>query len=463
MRYLSLFSGIGGFDLGLDRAGHRCVGQVEIDKDCNRVLAHHWPDVTRYQDVTKYHGKAGAAELVCGGFPCQDLSVAGKRAGLAGKRSGLWGEFRRVIAEVAPAWVLIENVPGLLSSNGGRDMGTILGRLAELGYWWAYRILDLQYFRVPQRRRRVFIVGCLANRAGAATVLFEPESCDGDSAPGREAGEDVAASLGGGAAGRGWSDDTDRAGAFVPEVYGGNDQRGPRAAAAAAVNAGGQRRQDFETENFVIAGTLQSHKQRHGHAMSTQQAAESGQLVSCTIPASDGGVNDYTPLTTHTLKAEGHDASEDGTGRGVPLVYNPHRTLQKDGSVAEGFKPDQIVDALHGPTGNKEPMVFQTRIARNGRGQPSDMAHNLTSCEGGTHADSKPHIAYAGGIRRLTPLECLRLQSFPDDWLDIDPPLSDSAKYRMCGNAVAAVVAQWIGERIMACDLTGRVAGQRKE
>src|SRR5690606_36023257 len=189
----SLFAGIGGIDLGLERAGMQVRWQVEIEDFPTRVLERHWPSVTRHRDVRQV-GKHNLepVDLICGGFPCQDLSVAGRRAGLAGERSGLFFEFMRVVAELTPRWVLIENVPGLLSSNGGRDMGTVLGALAELGYGYAYRVLDAQYFGVAQRRRRVFIVGCLGDWRSATEVLFESESCERDTPPRRKAGSGVA-------------------------------------------------------------------------------------------------------------------------------------------------------------------------------------------------------------------------------------------------------------------------------
>src|ERR1051325_8870783 len=115
MKFGSLFSGIGGFDLGLEQAGLSCEWQVEIDKDCGRVLANRFPNVTKFSDV-KDVGKLATVDVICGGFPCQDLSVAGKRAGLAGERSGLWFEFLRIITSNLPRWIVIENVPGLLSS-----------------------------------------------------------------------------------------------------------------------------------------------------------------------------------------------------------------------------------------------------------------------------------------------------------------------------------------------------------
>jgi DNA (cytosine-5)-methyltransferase 1 len=193
MKFGSLFSGIGGFDLGFEQAGMAAAWQCEIDKQAQEVLRRRF-NVEVYDDVRTIGKDAGAVDLICGGFPCQDLSIAGKRAGLAGKRSGLWFEFHRILAELTPRWVVIENVPGLLSSNGGRDFAVILRGLGELGYLPAWRILDAQYFGVPQRRRRVFIVASLGS-GRAAEVLFEREGMSGDTPPSREAGKDVAYSL----------------------------------------------------------------------------------------------------------------------------------------------------------------------------------------------------------------------------------------------------------------------------
>lgn len=176
MEFISLFSGVGGFDLGFERAGMRCIAQVETDRFARAVLERHYPDVYKLEDV-RHAGKHNlpAASLICGGFPCQDVSIAGHRAGLAGGRSGLWFEFSRLVGEIKPSWVVIENVPGLLSSNGGHDFAVILRGLVEYGYRVAWRVLDAQYFGVPQRRSRLFIVGHLGD-GRAAQVLFERES-----------------------------------------------------------------------------------------------------------------------------------------------------------------------------------------------------------------------------------------------------------------------------------------------
>jgi DNA (cytosine-5)-methyltransferase 1 len=165
----------------MERNGVKVVATVEIDKKCNEVLAKHFPTAKQFTDVQQVTGKdlldAGfdpTRGIITGGFPCQDLSVAGKRAGLAGERSGLFWEIARLVEETQTEWFILENVPGLLSSNGGKDFGIVLGEMAKLGYRVGWRVLDAQYFGVPQRRRRVFIVG---SRSGDAErigkVLFE--------------------------------------------------------------------------------------------------------------------------------------------------------------------------------------------------------------------------------------------------------------------------------------------------
>jgi len=169
VKAVSLFAGVGGFDLALTRGGAEVVASVEIDKNARKVLEKRFPTTTHLEDVKSVTGKKlfelgfNSDGIIVGGFPCQDLSVAGKRRGLAGERSGLFFEVVRLLDETKAKWFILENVPGLLSSNGGRDLGIVIGALAELGYGIAYRILDAQYFGVPQRRRRIFIVGCLGD------------------------------------------------------------------------------------------------------------------------------------------------------------------------------------------------------------------------------------------------------------------------------------------------------------
>lgn len=193
MRVGSLFAGIGGFDLGLEKAGWHVRWQVEVDPRCIGVLKRHWPGVDRYHDIREVSAdELAPVDLVCAGFPCQGVSVAGRRLGLRDPRSALFWEFTRVVQALRPRWVVLENVPGLLSSAGGRDMATVLWALEELGYGWAYRTLDSRYFGVAQRRRRVFIVGSLGDWAGASKVLFERQGRSWDTRPGRKTGQEAA-------------------------------------------------------------------------------------------------------------------------------------------------------------------------------------------------------------------------------------------------------------------------------
>lgn len=192
MRYGSLFSGIGGFDIGFDHAGMECAWQCEIDPKAREVLAKHWPNVERFEDVrTIGKHNLSPVDVICGGFPCQDVSIAGKRSGLAGERSGLWFEFARIIDELEPGYVVIENVPGLLSSQHGRDFAVILQWLVKRGYGVAWRVIDAQYFGVAQRRRRVFVVASFGN-GSCAEILFEREGVSWNSPSRTKAGENIA-------------------------------------------------------------------------------------------------------------------------------------------------------------------------------------------------------------------------------------------------------------------------------
>ena len=176
---VSLFAGVGGFDLALERAGVKVVATVEWDKHAQKVLQRRFPNAALFGDIQGVTGEQLRAAgfdpsngIITGGFPCQDLSVAGKRAGLAGTRSGLFWEICRLLDETRTQTFILENVPGLLSSNNGRDMAVVIEALVERGYRIAWRVLDAQYFGVPQRRRRVFIVGCLGDAGRAPEEIL---------------------------------------------------------------------------------------------------------------------------------------------------------------------------------------------------------------------------------------------------------------------------------------------------
>ena len=192
----SLFAGIGGFDLGLERAGMRCEWQVEIDPYARAVLAKHWPDVRRHEDVRTFPPPEGewGVDVICGGFPCQDISVAGKGAGLAGARSGLWYEYARIIGELRPRYVIVENVAALLA----RGMGTVLGDLSTLGYDAEWHVIPASAVGAPHRRERVWIV---AHAHGRQVHRLRADAGDGGTIPaegqqrqfrGGDGGEDVA-------------------------------------------------------------------------------------------------------------------------------------------------------------------------------------------------------------------------------------------------------------------------------
>jgi site-specific DNA-cytosine methylase len=206
MRYLSVCSGIEAASVAWHDFGWTPVGFSEIDAFPSAVLAHRFPHVPNLGDMTKYKEwplEPGSIDILVGGTPCQSFSVAGLRKGLEDPRGSLMLTYLAIAEHFRIPTLLWENVPGVLSSNGGRDFGAFLGALGELGYRWAYRVLDAQYFGVPQRRRRVFVIASASDRIDPESVLFEPESLRGDPAPRRKARKGSAAALGAGVDERG--------------------------------------------------------------------------------------------------------------------------------------------------------------------------------------------------------------------------------------------------------------------
>ncbi|MEO7423927.1 MAG: DNA (cytosine-5-)-methyltransferase [Fibrobacteria bacterium] len=187
----SFFSGIGGFELGFEKAGFKTVFQCEIDQFCQRVLGDKWPKVKRFTDIREIDEKElPTADVWTGGFPCQDLSLArmGKREGLGGSKSGLFFQFANLIKQRTPRVILIENVPGLLSSHEGRDFGIVLSTLAEIGYSVGWRVLNSKFFGVPQSRQRLYLVGCYRDGQGPSKILFDAERRGGDPAKNKKNG-----------------------------------------------------------------------------------------------------------------------------------------------------------------------------------------------------------------------------------------------------------------------------------
>ncbi len=183
----SLFSGIGGFDLGFERAGFDVVFQCETQPFCNAILKKHWPHVVRWTDITELnegdnHARIPISDVWAGGFPCQDVSLArmGQRSGLRGSKSGLFYEFARLLGKKLPRVFILENVQGLLNSHRGEDFRILLTTLAELGYAVGWRTLNSRHFGVPQSRQRVYIVGCYRDWSGPGRILFESERSEGN-------------------------------------------------------------------------------------------------------------------------------------------------------------------------------------------------------------------------------------------------------------------------------------------
>ena len=205
MKYGSVCSGIEAATVAWHPLGWKPAFFSEIEAAPRSILAHHYPDVPLHGDFTTIGAdEYGPIDLLVGGTPCQSFSIAGLRGGLGDDRGNLALEFLRLAQRTRPKWLVWENVPGVLSSNGGRDFGSILGGLVELGYGFAYRVLDAQYFGVAQRRRRVFVVGYLGDWRSAAAVLFERHSLSGHPAPSRKTREGTTSGAASGASAGGW-------------------------------------------------------------------------------------------------------------------------------------------------------------------------------------------------------------------------------------------------------------------
>lgn len=424
---VSLFDGIGGFPLALSRCGIPTVATVEIDAACRGVTDRNLPPHKQLTDVREITGddliKIGFEPdtgILTAGWPCQGNSVAGRRGGMADPRSGLWRETARLLAETRPRWFLGENVPGLLTVNGGEDFWQVIRSLDELGYGVAWRVLDAQNFGVPQRRRRVLIVGCLGDGARPAEILLEPESGYGDSAPGPQAGTRVAGTLAasagsGGLGGLGQSANaiTSRIVETVSTLQGGG-RRGYRIDAEGA--AGGHVipiafshiRSDptASTDVFptLTAGTDVTGGVAVAHTLTSGVATKPGVNPPGRRNEDDCNLVCVTGDATHTLTTanNGKNSSEDGTGRGVPIVT---------------ADPAYALSAHHGHDDRENNYVIKPRL----------------------------------GVRRLTPRECERLQGFPDDWT---AGQSDSARYRQLGNAVAVPVIEWVARRTLEVEST---------
>ena len=409
MRYGSVCSGIEAASVAWQPLGWKAAFLSEIEPFPRSVLAHHHSTAPLHGNFTTINaGDYDAIDLLVGGTPCQSFSVAGLRGGLADERGNLALEYLRLANRLKPRWILWENVPGVLSSNGGRDFGAFLGGLVQCGYGFAYRVLDAQYFGLAQRRKRVFVVGYLGDWRRAAAVLFEPQSLRGHPAPRRQAGQSAAQCPG------------------VNVAFGISSDCFDRSGEGAGGTAGERSGLGVEEE---LAYALRAKR--------------------------PGGV-------AYTLRGNGFDAREDGTGPGVPLVLCQPYTLAirgRDGGCDLEYRQDGTSNTLYTPNDGRAGMgvgaiAFDraqiTSLANKSRAEPGLPCGTLS-------ADSQMHVANSAGVRRLTPRECERLQGFPDNYTAVlhrGKPAADGPRYRALGNSMAVPCMAWIGQRIAAVEAT---------
>jgi DNA (cytosine-5)-methyltransferase 1 len=440
LRYGSVCSGIEAATCAWHPLGWKPQFFSEVDSMASRFLAAKYPETPNLGDMTKFKEWPDATiNVLVGGTPCQSFSVAGLRKGMADPRGNLALTYLAIADRYRPEWLVWENVPGVLSSNGGRDFGSILGGMAELGYGFAYRVLDAQYVRVeshlravPQRRRRVLVVGHLGDWRRAAAVLFERESLSGNPPPRREAGKglarDVAPSLTG--SGRG----VERAG----ETRGQDPVVAVMCAdVAPTLNAHFGEKQGLENQHIDGGGGCSLPPTSMCLNAGSQQRLDP--TFETLIPTT-GGVFDVA----HTLRSS-FDASEDGSGRGLPLVAGTMKALKESGGWSNS------VD--HAAGGYMVPHAFPGRMS----GTQVAAEENLSPSIG---ASNPTAVATSQSVRRLTPLECTRLQGFPDSYFEcgLNRPLSDGAKYKMLGNSMAVNCMSWIGQRIDALNIERKAA-----
>jgi DNA (cytosine-5)-methyltransferase 1 len=402
LRAGSLFSGGGLMDYAVEQSGFRVAWQAEIDSDASDILHYHWPEVPNYGDITAVDPhRLAAVDLIFGGSPCQSFSSAGQREGLDGE-SGLFWEFLRIADSQPRAWILWENVPNVLSIDDGKTFALILWGFT--GYWpqvpadgWrnsgictgpkrtiAWRVLDAEYFGVPQKRYRIFIVGHPVDRTDCVEILFEPDSLSGNSASSTKTRQ-VAPSLL--AKGPGVS------------RTGGSDLKFVGATLAAE-------------RDRIISIQL-------AHTAATNFLWDD---VACTLDTG-GSIAVYAPRTARTLTAGGKTS-----GRRREDDDNIVFAQSRDGSIALGGD---------GSGGIAKPLMAS---------QGTEMQNYILPTSDDAMADEMLPMP-----RRLLPIEAERLQGIPDDWTRWRPngqTLSDTARYRICGNGIAVPVVTWIAQRI---------------
>jgi DNA (cytosine-5)-methyltransferase 1 len=511
MKYLSVCSGIEAASKAWESIGWRPVAFSEIEPFPSAVLKHHWPEVPNLGDMSKYEQweiQSGSIDILVGGTPCQSFSVAGLRQGLKDPRGNLMLTYLGIAERLKPRWLVWENVPGVLSSNGGKDFGSFLGALGELGYEWAYRVLDAQWFGVAQRRRRVFVVAHLGKGNLAAKVLFESESVRRDTPPSRETRQGVATNAEAGfgvsptitqckGSRGGCSDEAlmeikavHEATAFRMQAFGEYSNDGT----ASAMKA-----RDYKDATDLVASSIVGSLCARDFKGVGSQYVDEGKCIPVAIPIHD-------QATRHSGK---HGDKQDGKGNGLGVGKpgDPCPTLTKGDKHAvlyEKHPNDSRVTGPHdvapscvsryGTGGGNVPLVqeaiaFEPGIATR-EGNESRFVKELSptlrkemgdnqvavavDCYNKTIGDKSQSISssasdinHTGGVinpadrmavRRLSPRECERLQGFNDDHTLIpwrNKPADqcpDGPRYKALGNSMAVPCMAWIGKRIDAVE-----------
>ena len=401
MNFLSVCSGIEAASVAWNPLGWQAVGFSENDAFPAAVLAHHYPEVPNYGDLTKWRewDELRPIDLLCGGTPCQSWSLAGLRKGLADPRGALVFDYLGLVERYRPQWLVWENVVGVLSKNKGRDFGSFLGALAEFGYGWAYRVLDTQYVRVdgferaiPQRRRRVFVIGCLGSWTCASAVLFDRESLHGHTAPRREAGQGVADAV----------------------------------AKCLRTNSGGVDREDG---HILIPDTVAT--------LTGKPYADRGESDD------DKLIPDVANCLTHRMHKGINTTVDEGQ---TPIVcYENHA---QDSRIKDCGNLSPTLAAKAGTGGGNLPLV-QCIHGTQDPDITNDIAHTLGRNNGQENA-----LSYWLGVRRLTEIECERLMGFEDNYTRIPwkgrpaEKCPASHRYKALGNSWSINSARWIGRRI---------------
>jgi len=515
MKYLSVCSGIEAASKAWEPIGWEPVAFSEIEPFPSAVLKHHWPKVPNLGDMSKYEQwniQSGSVDLLVGGTPCQSFSVAGLRQGLKDPRGNLMLTYLAIAERLKPQWLVWENVPGVLSSNGGKDFGSFLGALGELGYEWAYRVLDAQWFGVAQRRRRVFVVAHLGKGNLAAKVLFESESVRRDTPPSREARQGVAANV---APSLTASNDPSRspqssevtqqvnavleATTYRMQAFGEYSDDGTASAMKArdykdatdlvtipihdqATRFSGKRggKQDGKGNGLGVgkpgdpAPTL-TKGDKHAIAFQTSELRLTGKLTEKSVcptlkantKAGDTEVKVvlYENHPNDSRVTGPHDVapscvSRYGTGGGnVPLVQEA--IAFEPGIATREGNESRFVKELS-PTLRKEMGDNQVAVA-------VDCYNKTIGDKSQSISSSASDINHTGGVinpedrmavRRLSPRECERLQGFNDDHTMIpwrNKPADqcpDGPRYKALGNSMAVPCMAWIGKRIDAVEKT---------